>query len=263
VRLAALVGMFLCAAPALSSAQVSASVPDLAAAPFTANALAEGNLAYLQAHVLQWVRRWGQPVDGPKEVEERLGPQGLAQLSTAPGPYAALLTGYVSLTNGNEWTAVLTVTGLSNGLRWAELTVTASGFQEFLDGLSDKSRAIAEVVATKTGRPVVKYVPPTRPYATVPLILGGAALVTGVTFFALAAGEEGKIGPGTSLADAVSARNTGNTYNIVGYTLSAVGVVGIVVGVFLFKPGASPAPPPVSVSVDPAHGMLLFSGPLP
>jgi hypothetical protein len=261
VRLAAVVGVLLSVAlPSFASADPLP--PDLAVTPFTGTA-SDDNLAFVQQHVIYWVRRWGQPCDDPKQVEARLGLDGLRGLSAAQGPYAAALNGTFDVGPGS-YIVVLVVKGLKDGAEWATIAVSAPTLVELLDKLSDAAHEIAETVARRTGRPVVHYVPPTRPYSTIAFAAGGALLATGAVFFILSGVEDGKLSnPSTSLPDAVSARNAAKTYAIVGYSLTAAAAAGLVVGLFLFKPGATPPAPGVSVSVDPVHGMVLVSGPLP
>ena len=144
-----------------------------------------------------------------------------------------------------------------------ETTVTEPSLRELLDALVATSQYIAETVSRRTGRPVVEYVPSTRAYAPVTFAVGGAALVTGAVFFILAGVEDAKLTSNTSLPDAVSARNAGKTDVIVGSSLTALGIVGVVAGLFLFNAGAKPPVPAVSLSVDPSRGMVLIGGPLP
>jgi hypothetical protein len=235
----------------------------LAAQPFTSNEDAEGALSTVEKHVIYWIRRWGQSVDDPQKVEARLGPDPFLRLGAERAAYAAVLSCRLTLAAG-QWTAALEVTGLRDQKVWQSVKVNASSLVELMDALTETSREIASEVKLRTGQPIKPYVPPSRPYATLPLVLGGVAVVTGATFFILSAIEDGKLSDSSlSLSAAASARNSAKTYQIVGYSMTAVGVVGIVVGLFLFEPGAIPPAPAVSVSADPTRGMLLVGGPLP
>ncbi|MGO9829317.1 MAG: hypothetical protein ACLPJH_04200 [Myxococcaceae bacterium] len=263
MRFAALLAVLLSGTPAAVAAQTTTPPPELAVVPFTGDSAPEGSLPYVQQHVIHWVRRWGQPCDDPKEVEARLGPEGTRRLYAAKGPYSAVLTGSLTVLPG-QWTLVLTVTGLKDGTRWTTATVTAPSLVELLTALTDTARDLAQAVSRGSGRPTLNYVPPTRKYSTAAFISGGALIATGAVFFILSGVEDGKLSnKATSLPDAVSARNAANTYAIVGYSLTAVGAASLVLGLLLFHPGATPPAPALSLSVDPARGMVLVGGRLP
>jgi hypothetical protein len=263
VRLATMLGVLLSVEPAAAVSDNSTPPPELAVLPFTSATAPESSLAYVQQHVVHWIRRWGQSCDDPKEVEARTGPDGLLELYAATGPYAAVLNGTL-IVDADKWTVVLVVTGTRGGVRWMDATITAPSLIDLLDALSETARDIAATVKRNTGRPVLTYVPPSRPYATVAFVVGGAALATGAVFFIFSGVENGKLSnPTTSLPDAVSARNAAKTYSVLGYSLAAAGIIGLAAGAFLFKPGAKLPAPAVSVFVDPARGMVLIGGPLP
>jgi hypothetical protein len=248
----------------------AAPAPALALVTFSvAGDEAEANRAFLEQHVVSWVRRWGQPLDDAQEVQARVGAAGAAQLAgcSAHEPdchmpvYKAALSGSVSY-NAGVWNVVLVVTG-ADGKRWTSHSVKAASLTELLTQLVTVAQEIADTVAAYSGRPI-HYDRPTRPYATVPFIVTGATLATGVVFFILSGVENSKLSNASlPLSDAVSARNAAHTYAIVGYSLTAVAVASAAVGLILYAPGSRPPAPAVTLSVEPSRGILVLGGPLP
>lgn len=264
MRLVRAAGLLLCMTAFEALADQAVPPTTLAVQPFTFDADASGSVSTVQQHVIYWIRRWGQAADSPQEVEARLGPDAFLRLAAERANYVAVLSGHIALAGG-QWTAVLEVKGLRDEKVWQTWRINQPSLVELMNSLIDTARDIEVTVKLHSGQPLAVYIPPTRPYATLPFIVGGVAVVTGVVFFALAASESGKLSDASlGLSEAVSARNTANTYQVIGYTTTAVGVVGLALGLWLYHPGAvPPPPPPVSISVDPLHGMLLVGGRLP
>ena len=117
MRLVVVVLVLLSVAPSGALAAASSPAPQLAVLPFTGGSATPGTVAYVQEHLEHWIRRWGQPLDGPTEIEARLGADGLRQLYATRGVYAAVLTGELKVIP-DEWTVVLSVTALADGTSW-------------------------------------------------------------------------------------------------------------------------------------------------
>jgi len=264
----------LAATVASAASPDAAGVAPLAVVDFSASGSpAEAARSFLQTHVVNWVRRWGQPVDEPEAVAQRIGAEGLSSLracaaepATCSGirenRYGAVLSGEIQVTK-EAWTVTLTVTGVHDGTRWVVEAVSQLTEQQLIDPLIEAAKRVATVAATRTAR-TLSFEPATRPYSIAPLIVGGVATVTGSVFLVLAASESSTLGEkSTPLPAAVAARSNGKTYQAVGYSLVAVGVVSLVVGIVLFKPGGLPPEPTIAVSADPSRGLLVVGGKFP
>lgn len=109
---------------------------------------------------------------------------------------------------------------------------------------------------------VVKTGPSLRSYAWIPGAVGLLGAAAATVAFISASGKYGdltKNPPTISPAEAIAARDSGKTFNTLGWVFSGVAVAGLGAAAVMFLIGKPSEPAPVAIVLTPQGGGLMFS----